>query len=292
MAKKIIFMAVLLTAITVYTFKAEAQDTAGMEKIIIEIKINDNAINVNGAKKEIDRNKNVKTILNEENGHILVPLRCVAESLGYRVGWNETNKNVILIKDETLLQFDVNKNNSVLKLYRYNKLHTGYLDFYYVDIMHDRTYVSLNFIADILNCEIGWNNENSSITVTGKDGTVETAYFKGKQGKLNRKYIDEQLKKTKETKEKIIYTMKNADANWKMAGSVVIFIDDYYNFIFMNIYGDYFSNCRSINQSEYTGILSMDFDTIEEAEEAVTYLNNWDTVNYAELGYIARLCPV
>jgi hypothetical protein len=52
MAKKIIFMAVLLTAITVYTFKAEAQDIAGMEKIIIEIKINDNAINVNGAKKE------------------------------------------------------------------------------------------------------------------------------------------------------------------------------------------------------------------------------------------------
>lgn len=249
---------------------------------IIELKIDSNKIKINGVDKKIDNNNKIKIIINKENGHILIPLRCIAEALEYKVDWDNINKIVILKKKSIELKLDINK--SLIIAYKDNKNYTGYLNFYQTNIIYDRTHVSLNFIADILNCEIEWESKNKVIKIMEKDDILNLDFW---NKNLDKKYVEAQYLDEEKVKNKIIEDLKNIQPEYKTDNVMINFKNIFYEHIFINNLNYYFSDCIFVEKSEYTGTITIKFNTIKEAEEAVKALNKWNIIKYAYLGTLA-----
>ena len=85
------------------------------------------------------------------NDRTLVPIRFVTESLGGEVKWNAETKEVTLVIDGKEIKMTIGKN----------------LEKYGVapEIINDRTYVPIRFVADELGSEVNWNEETKEITI-------------------------------------------------------------------------------------------------------------------------------
>lgn len=96
MVKRIASIIVVLIILTFSVLSAETKD----RNKTLEVKINDISIWLN---------EELQPFFNEENGHILFPLRCVAEALNYKVEWNENIKRVLLLKEDIEMRLRVNR---------------------------------------------------------------------------------------------------------------------------------------------------------------------------------------
>lgn len=95
-----------------------------------------------------------------KNNRTLVPVRFVAEELGYKVEWNQKEGAAVI--DNGRIKLYVNTNKAVID----GKEVT--LDVK-TEVINERTMVPLRFVAENLNCTVDWVPTNSMILVNKRD---------------------------------------------------------------------------------------------------------------------------
>lgn len=89
----------------------------------------------------------------------LVPIRAVAEKLGYSVGWNEETSTVVLMNSSgNTVMFKIGDNRA-LKNGSYFNLDVP------AQIIGERTYLPLRAAATAMNANVNWNERNNSVEI-------------------------------------------------------------------------------------------------------------------------------
>ena len=96
------------------------------------------------------------------NGRTLVPIRFIAEKLGYDVQWNDTTKTATLISKEgnVNLQFTIGNNVAIR-----NSSEAIALDVP-AKIYSDRTYLPLRAVAEAMSANVVWNDKDRAVEIT------------------------------------------------------------------------------------------------------------------------------
>lgn len=92
------------------------------------------------------------------NGNTLVPLRTLFEQLGATVSWNDAEKTVKATKGDILLSIQVG-NTNVTKNGQTITLEEP------AQIINDKTYVPLRFVAESFNQDVRWDKDNNAIYI-------------------------------------------------------------------------------------------------------------------------------
>lgn len=231
-------------------------------------------------------------VLNRENGHIMLPLK-YTESLGYTVSWNKMTNIVELEKNKNRIDFVPDKDNTVANLYEQDQVYIGYLNYYCIDILYDDVYVSLNFIADLLQCDVGWDKASSQIQITEKGNGIDIGFF---QGKLSEAYIGEQINQDNGAKERYIKTVNQYRGDPYnqfrfMPEAIVNFNNNYYGTIFAYLDVKPFFGCYAMKLNKIIGDewLVFSYDSVEDAGNAILMFNGWKAARYAQ--YNAKTYP-
>ena len=95
-----------------------------------------------------------------KNNRTLVPVRFVAEELGYKVEWNQSEGAAVI--DNGRIKLYVNTNKAVIDG-KEVKLDVK------TEVISERTMVPLRFVAENLNCTVDWVPTNSTILVNKRD---------------------------------------------------------------------------------------------------------------------------
>jgi Copper amine oxidase N-terminal domain. len=94
-----------------------------------------------------------------ENGRTLVPMRAIFEALGAELYWNNDTQTASAFKGKIAVAVQVgnyyaNKNNSPVKLDVPPK------------IINNRTLIPLRFVSEALGCDVKWDEETMTVTIT------------------------------------------------------------------------------------------------------------------------------
>lgn len=93
-----------------------------------------------------------------EDGRTLVPLRTIFEALGSSVQWDESTQTVIAKKEDTEIKLAIGgqayKNGQPVSLDVPAKIVDG------------RTLVPLRFVSEAMGCQVGWDNDKNTVTIT------------------------------------------------------------------------------------------------------------------------------
>ena len=89
----------------------------------------------------------------------LVPIRFVSEAMGADVSWNEADKEVTIVKGRDTIVTHILSSKATLN---------GVVYTFDVSTMikDDRTVVPLRFIAEMLNCDVDWDADTYTVTIT------------------------------------------------------------------------------------------------------------------------------
>lgn len=89
----------------------------------------------------------------------LVPIRFVSEAMGAEVSWNGEDKEVNIVKGRDTIVTHILSSRATLN---------GVLYTFDVPAMitNDRTFVPLRFIAEMLNCDVEWDEGTYTVTIT------------------------------------------------------------------------------------------------------------------------------
>lgn len=89
----------------------------------------------------------------------LVPIRFVSEAMGAEVFWNGEDKEVNIVKGRDTIVTHILSSRATLN---------GVLYTFDVPAMitNDRTFVPLRFIAEMLNCDVQWDEGTYTVTIT------------------------------------------------------------------------------------------------------------------------------
>ena len=126
-------------------FKKAADTAKDEEKTVIKMQIGNNAVSVDD--KEI--NNDVAPVI--VNDRTLVPIRIVTETLGGDVEWNDSTKTVTLNIDGKTITMTIG-----VELEGYGVA---------PEIINDRTYVPIRFIAEELGAVVNWNEETQEVVI-------------------------------------------------------------------------------------------------------------------------------
>ena len=108
----------------------------------------------------------------QSNGTTLVPLRVVSENLGAKVDWNQQTKTVTITQDATIINLTLG--NKIAKVNGEEKtLNLA------PQIKNNTTMVPIRFVSENLNCDVNWNKETQTVSVTGKAKTETVASEEG-----------------------------------------------------------------------------------------------------------------
>lgn len=103
-----------------------------------------------------------------QNERTLVPIRFVAEALGYDVEWNQSDNTAVIDGGKIILYIGTNKakiNDKSITL-----------DVASI-IVHDRTMVPLRVVAETLNCSVDWIGETQTVLVNAKKNGRELSVY-------------------------------------------------------------------------------------------------------------------
>ena len=89
----------------------------------------------------------------------LVPIRFVSEAMGADVSWNEADKEVTIVKGRDTIVTHILSSKATLNGVVYT------FDVSTI-IKDDRTVVPLRFIAEMLNCDVKWDEDTCTVTIT------------------------------------------------------------------------------------------------------------------------------
>ena len=112
-----------------------------------------------------------------QNDRTLVPVRFIAESLGYDVDWNPADNSAVIDNGRIIMYIGTNKA-------KINGQHIT-LDVAST-LINDRTMVPLRVIAETLNCTVDWFGTNRMILVNKRasDGSELSVFERYKQSDL------------------------------------------------------------------------------------------------------------
>ena len=100
----------------------------------------------------------------------LVPIRVVAEALGYKVDWDGTNQIVDVHNDDMSLRMMIGSTSLARYLYDYNGNISG-TDVVNADvapqIINERTYLPLRAVGEALGAEVDWDGNTRSVYISG-----------------------------------------------------------------------------------------------------------------------------
>lgn len=130
--------------------KDEQKEIEAVDKITVKI---------NG--KEVDFSQYDNVLPYIENDFTLVPIRAIAEDLGFEVNWHDSTKTVE-INGKTKILFvinsdiaDVNGESVMLDIS--------------ARVVDGRTFVPLRFVLENMDATVEWNNETRTISIFEKD---------------------------------------------------------------------------------------------------------------------------
>ncbi|MGB9749657.1 MAG: stalk domain-containing protein [Caldisericia bacterium] len=147
----------------------EAEDTRGnkiskeyyvnyVKKIVLKLQIGNQIMLVNDREQEIDVPPQII------EGRTLLPIRWVAEPLGATVGWDGVEKKVTVTLKSTTIELWIGKN-----IARVNGVDTP------IDpnnpkvvpmIISGRTMLPVRFVAENLGCQVDWDSNTKTVTIT------------------------------------------------------------------------------------------------------------------------------
>jgi len=152
-------------AVSKYTFQnvtanhtIEASFEKEINQIVIVLQVGNSTFTVNGEARYLDSPPIIK------NGRTLVPIRAIIEALGGTVQWspNENGVDIILGSNHLILQIG-NPNayvNGVQKFIDASNIKV------YPEIINGRTMLPLRFVAENLGCDVQWDPNTQTITIT------------------------------------------------------------------------------------------------------------------------------
>ena len=159
-----------------YVFQGWYEDEELTEKYDFERSVT-KEITLYAAWEEDDTNKIVltvgevkATIYGEEvtndvapvirNDRVMLPLRFVLESLGAEVIWkSESPDEVKITKDGTEILIYIGKNEAYVNGEKVMLDSPAFLE-------NDRTYIPIRFVAESLDCDVMWNEEDKQVVIT------------------------------------------------------------------------------------------------------------------------------
>ena len=147
-------IAIVLAVSSMLTVSALAVSAASTKDITV--KVNDTVI----------RFPDQKPIV--QNERILVPIRFVAEALGYDVDWNEKDNTAVIDDGKIVLYIGTNKAKINGKSVTLDVAST---------VVRDRTMVPLRVIAETLDCSVDWIGETKTILINQKKNGRELSLY-------------------------------------------------------------------------------------------------------------------
>ncbi len=123
------------------------------EKTEIKLTIGDAKITTNGTAKELD----VPAQLIDNR--TMVPLRAIFEALGASVEWDGDTKTVTSVKGDTTVKLTVGENKLTVNGTEKALDVPG-------QIVENRTLVPVRAISEAFGCEVGWDAETRTVTIT------------------------------------------------------------------------------------------------------------------------------
>lgn len=98
------------------------------------------------------------------SGRTLVPIRAVAEELGYTVGWDGDTRCISMVSP--------NQNDNVYMFIDDNNVYRDYGGSSKIDvapqIINSRTYIPLRAAAEAMNCEVEWDAASRTVIIYSK----------------------------------------------------------------------------------------------------------------------------
>ena len=138
------------------TFEKEITQT------VIILKIGDTNFTVNGETRSLDSPPVIK------NSRTLLPIRAVVEALGGTVGWDANDKKVTVSLGSTTLELWIGK--SIAKVNGIDTPIDSANSKVVPEIINSRTMLPLRFVTENLGCDVNWDQNTKTITITNRKG--------------------------------------------------------------------------------------------------------------------------
>jgi hypothetical protein len=101
----------------------------------------------------------------DKRDRTLVPIRFVSEAMGAEVSWDNDTQTVTIVKGRNTITYTIGS----IKAFLNGEVQV----FDTVGILlEDRTFVPLRFISEMLNCEVEWIAETSTVEITSSPAPV------------------------------------------------------------------------------------------------------------------------
>jgi len=127
-------------------------------QIVIVLKIGNTTFTVNGSTRTLDSPPLIK------NGRTLLPIRPVVEALGGTVSWDGTEKKVTISLGSTTIELWIGKNTA--KVNDASKPIDSNNPKVVPEIINGRTMLPLRFVTENLGCQLQWDPNTKTITIT------------------------------------------------------------------------------------------------------------------------------
>ena len=92
------------------------------------------------------------------NDRTLVPIRAVAEYLGYTVGWDDASQSVTMFNSNNTIKFTIDSTTAI-------KNGRNFTIDVPAQIIGERTYLPLRAVAEAMDAEVEWNGEIQAVEI-------------------------------------------------------------------------------------------------------------------------------
>lgn len=122
------------------------------------------SVQLNG--EYINFTDNEGNVVNPEmiNNRTMVPMRKIFEVVGAEIEWDNDERMVTATTDEKIIQLQIDNNKAILKDKATEEEEIIELDAAPV-LLNNRTMVPVRFIAESLDKQVGWDNENRCVII-------------------------------------------------------------------------------------------------------------------------------
>ena len=141
------------------TSDESSNEETKMDKVIIYLTIGNAFMTVNGTQMEIDPGRGTVPLI--MGGRTILPIRAVVEAIGGSIKWNDTDRKITIIKQNTTIEMWIDKKEMLVNgLSITNDVPPV--------IIGARTYVPVRFVGENLNCDVGWDQAAQRVTIFTK----------------------------------------------------------------------------------------------------------------------------
>jgi len=136
-----------------------------MPKVTVITLQPDNAyMTVNGVRQEIDPGRGTKPVIIPEWSRTVVPIRAIVEALGGTISWIPKTRGITILLGDIGIGLQIGNSTAVVKGSPV-KIDPNNHSVKPI-IINDRTMLPLRFVAESLGCDVGWDSDTRTITIT------------------------------------------------------------------------------------------------------------------------------